>query len=326
MTRQPDLHVVFGTGPLGRAVTGSLVKRGHRVRAVNRSGRAADLPPGVELAAGDASQADQVHRLTQGASVVYQCANPPYTRWPEEFPPLQEGVIEGVAASGAKLVIAENLYMYGDTDGRVITEATPLKPQGRKGHTRARMTEQALAAHRAGKVRIAIGRGSDFFGPHVSGSVVGAGMFQRMLAGKPARIIGNPDLPHSYTYARDFGEALVILGEHEQAFGHAWHVPTAEAVTTRRFVVMVAEVAGPAAKVQAAGPVTLGLLGLVIPELRELWELRYEFEKPFVVDSSRFEQTFGMRATPLAEAIRETVAWHAGQLEAKQAALFSGAR
>jgi nucleoside-diphosphate-sugar epimerase len=313
MTRPPEIHVVFGTGPLGRAVAASLAGRGHRVRVVNRRGRAGDLPPGVEVAAGDATEADQVRSLTHGAAVVYQCAQPPYTNWPEEFPPLQEGVIEGVAASGARLVIAENLYMYGDTDGRVITEDTPLNPHGRKGRTRARMTEQALAAHQAGKVRIAIGRGSDLFGPHVSGSVVGAEVFQRILDGKPARTIGNPDLPHSYTYTRDFGEALVILGEREQAFGRAWHVPTAEAVTTRRLVGMVAEAAGRAARVQTAGPVMLGLLGLVIRDLRELQELRYEFEKPFVVDSSRFEQAFGMRATPLAEAIRETVVWYTGR-------------
>jgi nucleoside-diphosphate-sugar epimerase len=314
MTRPPEIHVIFGTGPLGRAVAASLAGRGHRVRVVNRSGRAADLPPEVEVSAGDASQAEQVHSLTRGASVAYQCANPPYTRWPELFPPLQDGVIEGVAASGARLVIAENLYMYGDTDGRVITEDTPLNPHGRKGRTRARMSEQAMAAHQAGKVRIAIGRGSDFFGPHVSASMVGAGVFQRILDGKPARAIGNPDLLHSFTYIRDFGEALAILGEREQALGQAWHVPNAEAVTTRRFVGMVAEATGRAPKIQVAGPVLLRLLGLVNREVRELWELRYEFEKPFVVDSSRFEQAFEMRPTPLAEAIRETVVWHAGRV------------
>jgi nucleoside-diphosphate-sugar epimerase len=309
-----ELHVVFGTGPLGRAVAASLTLRGHRVRMVNRGGDATDVPLGAEVVAGNAYEVEEVCRVTDGAAVVYQCAQPPYTNWPRLFPPLQAAIIEGVARTKARLVIAENLYMYGDTQGGVITEDTPHRPHGPKGRTRALMTDQAMAAHKAGKVRVAIGRGSDFFGPRVSASVVGEGVFRRVLDGKPARAMGNPDLPHSYTYVGDFGEALAILGEREEAMGHVWHVPNAEPVTSRRFVEMVAEAAGRNPQMQVAGPILLGALGLVNREIRELWEMQYEFEKPFVVDSSRFERTFGVRATPLGDAIQQTVAWHAGMV------------
>jgi hypothetical protein len=36
----------------------------------------------------------------------------------------------------------------------------------------------------------------------------------------------------------------------------------------------------------------------------------YEFEKPFVVDSSKFERAFGVTATPMADAIKASVAWY----------------
>jgi nucleoside-diphosphate-sugar epimerase len=304
-----DLHVVFGTGPLGRAVMDELVQRGRRVRMVNRTGKLPGAPAGVEVMAGDASDSTVVRTLTQGAAVAYQCAQPRYTEWPRKFPALQGAILEGLAGGNARLVIGENVYMYGDTGGRRLNEDLPYAARGPKGRTRAAMAEAALAAHHAGKVRVAIGRGSDFFGPGVRGSAAGEIVFAAIVAGRAAQAMGDLDLPHSYTYIKDFGKALVILGERDEALGQAWHVPNAEAVTMRQFLQMAAQAAGRPLKVQVAGPALLAAVGLFNPEVRELWELRYEFEKPFVVDSSRFERTFNMPVTPLGEAIERTVAW-----------------
>jgi nucleoside-diphosphate-sugar epimerase len=172
------------------------------------------------------------------------------------------------------------------------------------------MAEAALAAHHAGRVRVVIGRASDFYGPGVTSSAVGERVFPALIAGRPAQVLGNPDVPHTYTYIGDFGRALVLLGSCEQAFGQAWHVPNPETTTTREFLRLAAQAVGRPLRVQAAGPVLLTLAGLLNREVREFWELRYEFEQPYVVDSSRFEAAFGLRATPLAEAIAETVAWY----------------
>ena len=38
-------------------------------------------------------------------------------------------MLEGAASAGAKLIAMENLYMYGPTDGRPLTEDLPLRPQ-----------------------------------------------------------------------------------------------------------------------------------------------------------------------------------------------------
>jgi nucleoside-diphosphate-sugar epimerase len=304
-----ELHVVFGTGPVGLAVMDELVSKGKRVRMVNRSGRA-DVVEGVEIVGGDAADPTFAREVSVGASVVYFALNPPYDKWPELFPPLQAGVLEGASSAGAKLVAVENLYMYGTTGGRPITEDLPYAPNTRKGTVRARMSEELIEAHKSGKVRVAVGRASDFFGPRVLTSAAGEQVFGRAVAGKSAQVAGDPDQPHTYTYAPDIGRGLVVLGEREEALGRAWHLPSSETVTTRRFVETIFEEVGKPARVQVAPKILLRAMGLFNPPLRETIEMLYEFEEPFVVDHSAFERTFGMHATPLRDAIRETVRWY----------------
>ncbi len=310
MTDNGELHVVFGTGPVGMSVMDELVQRGpRRVRMVNRSGRAR-VPHGVEVVGGDATDEAFTREASEGASVVYFALNPPYNKWPELFPGLQAGVLEGAASAGAKLIAMENLYMYGPTDGRLITEDLPHAPNTRKGAVRAMMSQELMEAHTSGKVRVAIGRASDFFGPRVLTSAAGEQVFGRAVEGKSAQVAGDPDQSHTYTYVPDIGKGLVILGEHEEALGRPWHLPSSETVTTREFVRMVFEEAGGEPKMQRAPKPLLWALGLFNPALRETIEMLYEFEEPFVVDHSAFARAFGDHATPLREAIGRTVRWY----------------
>jgi nucleoside-diphosphate-sugar epimerase len=304
-----ELHVVFGTGPVGLAIMDELVSKGKRVRMVNRSGRA-DVAEGVEVVGADAADTTFTREASAGASAIYFALNPPYDKWPELFPGLQAGVVEGAASAGAKLIAVENLYMYGSTGGRPLTEDLPYAANTRKGKVRARMSRELMEANASGKVRVAIGRASDFFGPRVLASAAGEQVFGRAVAGKSAQVAGDPDQPHTYTYAPDIGRGLVILGEREEALGRVWHLPSPETVTTRRFVETIFEEVGKPARVQAAPKILLRAMGLFNPPLRETIEMLYEFEEPFVVDHSAFERAFGIRATPLREAIKETVRWY----------------
>jgi nucleoside-diphosphate-sugar epimerase len=310
MTDNEELHVVFGTGAVGMSVMDELIQRGRRrVRMVNRSGRAS-VPDGVEVVGGDATDEAFAREASEGASVVYFALNPPYDKWPELFPPLQAGVIEGAASAGAKLIAMENLYMYGPTDGRPLTEDLPYAPNTRKGSVRAMMSEELMEAHTSGRVRVAIGRASDYFGPRVLVSAAGEQVFGRAVEGKSAQLAEDPDQPHTYTHAPDVGRGLVILGEREEALGQAWHLPSPETLTTRRFVEMIFEEVGKPARVQAAPKILLRAIGLFNPGIRETIEMLYEFEEPFVVDYSKFEEAFGEQATPLRESIRGTVRWY----------------
>lgn len=309
MANNLKLHVIWGTGPLGMAVMRALTTKGETVRMVNRSGKA-DVPPNVKVVAADAYNPDSAREACQGATAIYQCAKPPYHEWPQKFQTLQANILEAAASAGAKLIIGENLYMYGEVPNRPMTEDLPLVATTRKGRTRAQVAEAALAAHRSGKVQVTIGRGSDFFGPGVVESVIGERAFLPALQGKTASLVGNIDLPHTYTFINDFGKALVILGEHNEALGQVWHVPNAETLTTRQFMTIVFEEIGKPLKMSGMGKLMMRIGGIFVVGARETVEMMYEFEKPFIVDSSKFERAFGERATPHREAIRQTIEWY----------------
>ncbi len=308
-----ELHVVFGTGPLGLAVMRELRGRGKHVRMINRSGRVRfDKDLQTEVGGIDAADPARTREVCEGAAVVYHCVGLPYPRW-IEFPSIAAGIVEGAASAGARLVYADNLYAYGPVDGP-MTEDLPLSATTRKGRIRAGIVQLLMNAHNAGKIRVAIGRGSDFFGPFATdAAMMGSRVFGRALGGKSAQAPSDPDRLHTYTFIDDFGKALVTLGEREVALGEVWHVPSAPATTTRRFVEKVYGELGKRTKLSTAPRFAIALLGRFDENVRELREMLYQFERDFVMDSSRFESSFGMRATPLDEAIRQTLAWYSSR-------------
>ena len=307
MSDEKDLNVVFGAGGgLGSAVVRVLAAKGKRVRAVNRSGRL-DLPGNVEAFEADAANAGSVRAACEGASVVFNCANAPYTNWPELLPSIFRGILNGAASAGAKLIIGDNLYCYGLVDGE-ITEDLPYAATGIKGALRGHLATEMMEAHEVGKVRLAIGRASDFFGPY---SFAGAGdlVFKAALLGKKAKALGNVDMPHTWTYTEDFAKGLIKLSEEERALGEVWHIPSAETVTTREFINMVFQEVGDAPKIQAVPGWLVSIMGVFNPMMRELKEMMYEWEEPYIVSHSKYENAFGNESTPHREAIRSTLDW-----------------
>jgi nucleoside-diphosphate-sugar epimerase len=308
-TGTDDLHVVVGaSGGTGGAVVRELARRGHRVRAVNRRGNA-DAPAGVERLAADVATAEGAKAAGAGATVVYHCAQPPYTRWPREFPPLTDAVAAGVADAGAKLVLADNLYAYGRHDGP-LTEDLPAAATGRKGRVRALMAERLLDAHRQGRLRVAIGRSSDYYGPGGLLSVAGERVFRAALAGRTVRWLGRLDQPHTLSYLEDMAAGLVLLGERDEADGQVWHLPAAEPITGRQFLELVVAATGGNSRIATSSASTIRLAGVFVPFLRELGETLPNFQAPYVLDWSRFRRAFGpYTPTPYGEAVARTVAW-----------------
>jgi nucleoside-diphosphate-sugar epimerase len=304
------LHVVFGAGQVGRMLAVLLAERGVTVRVVSRR-RSAGLPEGTAWRAADAADLDAACDAAKGAAVIYQCLNAPYAQWPERFPPLQRGVLAAAERAGALLVSLENLYGYGPTGGRPMTEDLALAATTVKGRTRAAMTGELLAAAAAGRVRVAIGRASDFFGPGVSqGSTLGERVFGNALSGRRADFIGNADLPHTYSYVPDIAAGLVTLGTDARAAGQVWHLPGPQTVTTRALLDLVAAQVGHPVGVRSVPKLAVRALGLVNPALRGLAEMSYQFDEPFVLDTTKYESVFGAAGTPLAAAIAATVAWY----------------
>ncbi|MGP3689552.1 NAD-dependent epimerase/dehydratase family protein [Streptomyces sp. IBSNAI002] len=302
------VHVVAGFGPAGAATARLLARQGHAVRVVTRSGRSPE--PGIEHIALDAKDPGRLTEAVKGAVALYGCAAPPYHRWASEWPPLAASLCAAAEATGAVLVMLGNLYGYGPVDGP-MTEELPLAATGPKGRVRAAAWERVRQLHEQGRIRAVEVRASDFFGPGVTdGGHLAARVLPPLLRGKPVSVLGDPDAPHSWTYLPDVAAALAGVAGEERAWGRPWHVPTEPALPVREMVGRLAARAGTApVAVRGLPPAVLAVGGLFSPLLRELKEVRYQFDRPFVVDSSAYEAAFEVRATPVAEQVGATVDW-----------------
>lgn len=300
------LHVIVGAGSIWSALAAVLTAEGHDVRVVTRSGRA---PEGTTAVRADAASPADLTNVATGAAVLYNCANPPtYRTWAKEWPPLAASMLAAAEATGAVLVTMSNLYGYGPVTGPIGRDL-PLAATSAKGRLRARLWEQALAAHESGRVRVAEVRASDYIGPTVTPA---NGLLRRyadaVLAGKRAHVIGDPDAPHSWTYVPDVARTLAAVGARPESWGQAWHVPTNPAVPVRAVLDALAARAGTRARMSRVPGWQLRALGVAVPLLRELDELLYQFERPFVLDAAETEEILGLGPTPWERVLDETAA------------------
>jgi nucleoside-diphosphate-sugar epimerase len=299
------MNVILGTGALGMAVMRELVAQGEQVTMVSLSGKAT-VPSGIRVVRANLMEKEQAKAAMKQAKVVFQCSQPPYHKWQDLFLPFQESIVTGAIAAGAKLVAAENLYMYGHVKGS-MHEGLPYTAITKKGKVRAEMSRNLLDLHQAGNLQVTMGRGADFFGTNVHNSSVGSRLFDSIRKGKACSVMGNPDKKHTYTFIDDFGKALVVLSQNEAAFGRAWHVPNSETIITREFIETAFRLSGFQATIKSMGKGMLRIGGLFIPAARESIEMLYQFEHDFIVDSSPFTKQFGMTATPLETALAKTL-------------------
>ncbi|MDH4323901.1 MAG: NAD-dependent dehydratase [Betaproteobacteria bacterium] len=309
----PELHVIFGTGPVGCWTARALRGQGRAVRAANRSGfRPGLMPTDVEMTKTDVADPAQAAAAAAGASVVYQALNPPYHLWHEFFPALQSAALAAAKAANARYVSIENLYMYDSS--KPMTEASPVAPVSSKGALRRKMAEDVMTAHARGEVRTTALRSSDYYGPGVLGSALGERVFGNLVAGKKAQLSGSTRMPHSFSYIEDVGLAAAALGTQAKALGQVWIAPHAPAKTQGQMVEEACRVLGVEPRISTVSPLMMRLAGLFIPAARASVEMMYEFTAPFVVDSSRIEREFNLSATPVPIAIERTIAWYRDHL------------
>ncbi len=299
-------HIVIGSGALGRGIAAALSARGLTVRVLSRSGGPAIA--GAETRRVDASNAAALREALTDAAVVYQCARPPYTRWSADFPALHETIVTETARAGADLVIADNLYAHGDPAGVIVTEESPEAPSTTKGALRQSLAEASLAAHHEGRLRVAVVRAADFFGPgHDESS---EHVFAAASRGRAMRFLGRMNQPRSTSFVPDVAAAMVAVGTSDDGWGRVWIAPVQPAMTQAEFAQKVWSAAGQSGspKVRVVGRRTITVLSPVWRLGRELREMLYLFERPFVADSRQFEHAFGVHPTPIDAAIEQTVA------------------
>lgn len=301
-----ERHVVVGAGPVGRATAKHLVAQGQEVLLVSRSGRGEELP-GIHRMAADAADAEGLARLAEGAVAIYNCINPPsYDVWPEYWPPVAAALLTAAERTGAVLATASCLYAYGHVDGPMV-EGMPDTAPGVKAKIRAKMWADALVAHQEGRARVVEVRGSDYIGAGVGDGAHVTRVVPRALAGKGVRVFGSADQPHSFTDVQDMGRALVAVAGQESAWGRVWHAPTNAPRTQREAIADICRSVGrQPATVRTYPKAVLTIGGRVSSLMRELQETVYQFERPYVLDSSAILRELGLEPTPWDEVVRST--------------------
>jgi hypothetical protein len=98
----------------------------------------------------------------------------------------------------------------------------------------------------------------------------------------------------------DFG--LTVGG----MLGKAWHVPCTPMRSTRDILAIAAETLGVKLRISAMPAWMLGASAMFSPFLRELVEMRFQWDRPYHVDASRFASAFWADATPFETGVSET--------------------
>jgi nucleoside-diphosphate-sugar epimerase len=305
-------HVVVGAGPVGLATARQLVGAGHEVLLVSRSGTGVEVP-GVRRVALDVTDAEALVALSAGAAVLYNCTNPPsYDVWLTWWPPVEQAFLAAAERTGAVLATAGNLYPYGEVDGPMV-EGDADSSTGEKGRLRAQMWARARQAHESGRLRALEVRGSDYLGPDVTMAHVPV-VAGKALNGRAVRVFGRPDVAHSFTDVRDMARALVAAAADPSAHGQVWHAPTNPARTQADTVADVCRAAGrEPVPVRSWPRAMLTVGGIVVPFLREMRETVHQFERPYILDSTRTERVLGLAPTPWAEVCRATAETAVGE-------------
>lgn len=301
-------HVILGSGQIGTELARALRAEGHEVVSVRRNAGKGGAD-GVRVVGGNVADRTFAAEVARGADVLYHVMNPAYHRWAEELPPLTDGVLHAARTSGARLVVLDNLYMHGRMDGQPMHEGSPQVPCSKKGALRKAMGERFLEAHARGEVRVTIGRASDFVGPGIVQAHFGERFFQRVFAGKAGECLGPTSIPHAFTYGPDVVRGLVTLGREERALGRVWHLPTLPARPVDAWTEALSRALGIPLRTSVVPGWVLSLLGLFVPEMRELKEMRYQWEAPYLVDDTRFREAFGIEPTPFEAQVQATAAW-----------------
>jgi nucleoside-diphosphate-sugar epimerase len=138
----------------------------------------------------------------------------------------------------------------------------------------------------------------------------GERMVPAILARRTLRVMGGADQPHSFTFVPDLAAAMIAAAHTPALWNRVLHAPTNPALTQRQLAASFAEAAGvPQPRIGVMPGWLLRMAGLFSADVRELAEMLYQFERPFVMDSGASEAALDLRPTPLDEAARLTVDW-----------------
>lgn len=304
------MKIILGTGQVGLALLGVLVKQNPdgKILLVNRTGKLKiPLPANVQVMAADVTDRHKMECIVREADVVFSCTDVPYAQWKDYYPAAAGALAYALGRTGARLVFADNLYAYGNVSGAVMKESMPHNAATKKGRIRAAVIHRLLLSGDEFNHRVAIVKAADFIGPGIHKGIFGTGFLDKLYRGKTVYLFGKLQLPHTFTYINDFAEAMAAVANETDAFGQVWHVPNATAVSPEVWIKLFEQETGKKASIKTVPKGFVRMAGLVNSFIRELFELSYQFEHPWLVDHANYVKRFGNHATGHSVIVKETV-------------------
>jgi len=311
VSRSTNLIAVAGYGAVGREIAQRLSARGDEILIVQRQ-KPSTLPKNAKFKQANLEGANETKAALAGIGTVVCAVGIPYVSkiYTRVWPIVMRNMLDACGETGARFVFVDNLYMYGPVS-QPMTEDTPLTSYGRKPRVRAEITRMWQEAHNNGRVRAVAVRASDFYGPNVPTSVLSTQGVVRLLNGKSAIAPYPADNPHDITYIPDFARAVeTLIDAPDDAYGQAWHVPNAPTRTLRELMMLAATMIGVPPRVTVLGPILGRLLGLFRQDVRELGEMRFQWDRPYLVDTTKFTQRFWHDPTPFEQGLKSTIAYY----------------
>jgi len=302
--------VIAGTGPIGLSIMEELHRQSVSVIMVNRSGNAPEIiPDDIQIKACDIQDAAALATICDGCDFLIHAAGVPRTDWIEKLPPIMDGIIGAAEKTGTTVLYLDNLSAYGDNHGIPISEATPERPQNAFEQVRSDLVRSLRTAGKQGRVKFCIARCTDLYGPRIKRQPLGLAVFGEIAASRPASMIGRLDMPHSYMYIKDMAKMIYLLMTHEESSGQLWHLPCPAPITQQQILDILRDVTNSRVKATTINSSGLGWKSMMKPELKELKDILYQFENPYILNFSRYATTFGERTTTHAQALFETLEW-----------------
>ena len=303
-------YLIAGTGAVGLAVMDDLSKRGHEIILVNRTAAPAQiLPASVAYRTLDARDPAALAAACQGCDCLVHTAGTAIDQAAAELPALMDSMLQASIQSGAGLIYIDTMDAYGDNLGIPMSEATPERPTNAYEQLRAELGRKLLQAIAGGQVRAQIARCGTLYGPRVTRSGLGESVFGNVAAGNPAKLLGRLDMPHAFTFVRDLARAVANLSEHDESWGRIWHVPCPQPITQKQVLDILRDVCSRPVTAETINSSFFGLKSLLNPQLKQFADCLYRFEKPYVINHSRFSTSFGERTTAHEQALFETLEW-----------------
>lgn len=302
---------ILGTGQVGRAILDQLqIKMSNaKILLVNKSGNVSfNLPIGTEILGADVTIPENLISIFQKSDIVFSCTDVPYQSWGNFYPLLSKAMVEGLKHSNARLVFADNMYSYGNLKGELIHEDLPHTAKTVKGKIRAELIENFYTSRV--NDRVAIVKSSDFIGPRIEKGVFGTDFLKSIFHNKTVYLPSSATLPHHFTFIEDFAKAMVLVAFEPEAFNEIWHVPNSKAISQHEWVKIFEQEAGMSIKFQTIPKLILKLVGLFNPFVKELKELSYQFEYPYIVDAQKFINRFGDISTSHEIITKKTIQWY----------------